>query len=115
MAYKTPYSTKFLCIIFNKADGYIRKDDKTKYLALFYSNEKCEKNFDRFRYLILLKSNILDIYSHKCKKIKINSDNDLLLEKTINMHNAIILIISVFNENHNRYYYKLSSEKCSYN
>ena len=39
-----------------------KKNDKTKYLALFHSDEKYERIFDRIRYL---KSNISDIYSHK--------------------------------------------------
>ena len=38
----------------------------------------------------MLKSNISDVYSNKYMKIKINSDDDLPLEKTLN---AIILTI----------------------
>ena len=38
---------------------------------------KIEKTFDRIRYLITLKSNILCLISHKYIKIKINSDRDL--------------------------------------
>ena len=36
-------------------------------------------------------------------KIEINSDDNLTLEKTLN--NIVILIKSVFNKNHNNYYY----------
>ena len=39
-AYKTPWSEKPLHIIFDRVDGYIRKQDKTEYLALFHSDEK---------------------------------------------------------------------------
>ena len=39
----------------------------------------------------MFKINILDVYSHKYTKIKINSDDDLPLEKTINMQNIVIL------------------------
>ena len=53
----------------------------------------------------MLKGNIPDIYSHKYTKIKINSDDGLHLEKTITFHDEIILIKSVFNDNHNNYYY----------
>ena len=42
--------------------------------------KKNEKIFGRIRYLIMLKSNISDVYFHKYPKIKINLD-DLLLEK----------------------------------
>ena len=66
---------------------------KLKYLALFYSNEKYDIIFDRIR----------NVVSHKYAKIKIDSNGNLVLEKTITMHNVIILIKSVFNENHNHY------------
>ena len=55
-AYKTPYGATPLRIIFNKVDGYTKKYDKTKYLALFHS-KRFERIFDRIRYLIMLKSN----------------------------------------------------------
>ena len=51
----------------------------------------------------MLKSNISDIYSHKEMKIKINPDDHLPLEKTLNIHNAVLHIESVFNKNHNHY------------
>ena len=59
---------------------------------------------NRIRYLIMLKSNISYVYSHKCLKIKINSDGDSSLEEMLNMHNVVILITSVFNKSHNYYY-----------
>ena len=34
----------------------------------------------------MLKSNISDVYSHTYAKIKIISDDDLPLEKTLNVH-----------------------------
>ena len=53
----------------------------SNYLALFYSNEKYERMFDRIRYLTILKSNILDDYSYSPKdtKNKINSDYDCVV------------------------------------
>ena len=59
----------------------------------------------------MLKSNTSDVYFQNYLKIKINSDDDLLLEKTLNMHNAVILIKSLFNKNHNHYYYKVFLRK----
>ena len=35
-------------------------------------------------------------------KIKIHSDNNLLLEKTLNMYNAVMLIMFVFYKSHNQ-------------
>ena len=74
VAYVTPDGAT-LRNIFDKEDGCIRKYNRPKYLALFYSDEK--------------------VYSHKYAKIKINSDDDLLLENIPNMHNAIKLFKSV--------------------
>ena len=67
----------------------------SKYLALFYSNEKYGRMFDRIRYLTILKSNILDDYSYSPKdtKNKINSDYDLILEKAIDIDSVVMLII----------------------
>ena len=80
-------------------------------LDYLLNSEKFNRIFDRIRCLIRLKTNISSIYSHKIR-IKIDSDDDLPLEKTINMHNALIIFRSLFNENHNHYYYKVFLEKC---
>ena len=67
IVYKTRYIAKPLGITFNKTDRYIRKYYGIKYLALFH-----------LRYFILFHSNV---YSHKYMKIKINSENNLPLER----------------------------------
>ena len=87
VAYNTSYGAKPLYITFDKIYGYIKKYDKTKYLGLFYSDE---------RNIIMLKSNILDVYFHKYMKININSDDDLTSEKSLNIHNLVIFIKSAF-------------------
>ena len=46
IAYKTPYSVGSLPIIFDEVDEYLRKYDKTKYLALFHS-EKFDRIFNK--------------------------------------------------------------------
>ena len=96
--YKTSYDQKPFCIILYKVDGYIRKHDSTKYLALFRSDEKYERIFDRIRYLIIWKSNISDVYFHKYTNIKTYSNNNLPLGKKLNIH-VVILTKSGFNEN----------------
>ena len=65
--------------------------------------------FDRIKNLIMLKSNIPGVYSHKYIKIEIDSDDDLPLEKTFYMHNIVILIKDVFNKT-----YQVLLEKYSY-
>ena len=71
---------KALCIIFDKVDGYIRKYDRTKILGLFHSNEKLEKVFDKIGYPAML-----DVYTHKYMEIKIDSGDELPLEKTLSL------------------------------
>ena len=73
---------------------YIRKYDRTKYLTLFASDGKYELVFNRIRYVIILKNNISDVYSHKHIQFKINSDDALPL-KTLNIYNSVIVIRSV--------------------
>ena len=45
-------------------------------------------------------------------KIKINSDDGLVLEKVLTMQNVATLIKSVFDEDYNHYYYETLLEKC---
>ena len=62
----------------------------------------------------MLKRKISDVFNHKYTKIKINLVNGLPLEKTLNKHNVVILIKTVFNEDCNHYYRHVLLEKCSY-
>ena len=80
LIYDTAY--KIPCNIFNKVDGYITKNDKTKNLVLFRS-KKFETMLDRIRHVILLKSNVSFISSHKYIKIKIDSGDHLDLQKNL--------------------------------
>lgn len=66
--------------------------------------------------VFILKSNIPDFYSHKYwRKSNSNSDeDDLLLEKTLNMENSVTTIKSTFNKNQNHYYYHIVLEIYSY-
>ena len=79
--YKTLIGSKPLRITFDKVDEFIRDYNRTKYLFLT-DPEKCI-NCDKIRYLTRLKSVITYVGSHNYAKIKINSDDDLPLEKNI--------------------------------
>ena len=59
----------------------------------------------------MLKSNISYAVSHKYAEVKMNSIDDLPLEKAITMHNVIMFIKSVFHQNHDHYYYIVLLEK----
>ena len=62
----------------------------------------------------IIKSSITYIFSHYFAKIKVYSYDSLPIEKTLTLHNVIILIKSVLNKDKNHYYYKIFLEKCSY-
>ena len=69
---------------------------------------------DRIRYVIGLKIGITYVFFNNFAEMKIQSNDDLPLEETLNLHNVIILIKSVFNKDQNHYYYNSFLEKCSY-
>ena len=69
---------------------------------------------DRIRYLISLKSSVTCIFSHYFAKIKVDSYDSLPIEKTLNLHNVIILIKSFLKKDKNHYSYKMFLEKYSY-
>ena len=69
----------------------IKVYDETSYLALFGS-EKYDSIYNRIRYLISVKSDITYIISHNYTKIKVGSYTSLRLEKTMTVHNVILLI-----------------------
>ena len=103
---KTLYGAKSLHIIFDKEDGYIKKFDET--------DEIYDRIFNRVGCFTVLKSNMSEDYSHNYIKIKIDSDDDLPLEKILNISNVVIILTkSSFNKNYNLYY-KAFLEKCSY-
>ena len=61
--------------------------------------------WNHFKYLIKSKNNNSDDYDKKYNKIKFNSDDDIPLEKTLEMHEIVKVVTSVFNDA--RKYYPL--------
>ena len=100
-------------IRFDKVDGFIRVYDGTRYLVLF-APEKYGTIYNRIRYLISHKSGITYVTSHNHARIIVDLYNSLPLEKTVTLHNVIILIKSVVNKNQNNYFYYIFLEKCFY-
>ena len=47
-------------------------------------------------------------------KIRINSDDNLPLQKTLSIQNVIIFLGSIFNDNHNYCHRKVHLVECSY-
>ena len=63
VAYKTPYSAQPLHIIFDKAVGYIRTYDRTKYLSLFHSENMKEYSI-QLEIFYYVKYQYSYVYSH---------------------------------------------------
>ena len=111
ISYETLIGSKSLRIRFDKIDGLSRTYDETRYLTLFRS-EKCDAVYDRIRYLISIKNGITYIFSHNFTKIKVDSYDSLPIGKILTLHDVIVLIKSVLNNDEN-HYYKIYLEKCS--
>ena len=62
-----------------------------------------EELWSKIRDIIRSKINNLDDYDKKYMKIKFNSDNNLPLKKTLELHNTIIVVTSVFHEDKKHY------------
>ena len=94
----------------NKRDGFIKTDNKIRYLVLL-NYSYCDKISDKIKYLISEQSGITDSINHKFARIKIDAYDSLPNEKILIFHNVIKLITSGINKNKNEYYYKIFLEK----
>ena len=78
-------------------------------MTIFPANEskeiikKYEKFWSKIRDLNRSISKNSDDYVQKYTKIKFDSDEDLSLNKKMEIHNAIIVVRTVFHENNNSY------------
>ena len=113
ISYRFLSGPKPLRIKFDKIDGFITVYNGTRYLVLF-GPEKYVAIYYRIIYFISQKSGITYVISHNYARIKVDSYDSLPLEKTLSLHNVMILIKSVFNRNQNNYYYDIFLEKCLY-
>ena len=111
--YKTFMGTKPLRIRFDEMDGFIKIYDGIRYLILF-GPEQYDAIYNRIRYLISEKSGITDSINHSFARIRIDSYNSLLIEKTLPFYYVIMLIKSVVNKNKANYYYSKFLENLSY-
>ena len=102
-SYKILIDSKPLHIKSDKMDGFIRIYDGTRYLTLFAS-EKYDAIYSRIRSLTSLISGIIYIF------LKLIPMFVWLKKK----YCVLILVKSVLKKDKNHYYYKIFSEKCSY-
>ena len=101
-------SVIFLYLIFGKVIGYFEEINENKYLTLVPTNEtkenfkRCEELWSKIRDLIRSVTKNLDDYDEKFMKIKFNSDEELPLNKTIEISSMTIVVRTIFLEN-NKY------------
>ena len=111
--YKNLTGFKPLRIRFDKIDRIIRIYDGTRYLTLF-GTKRFDAIYDRINYFISLKSSVTYIFSYYFAKIEVDYYDSLPTEKTLTLHNVIIVIKSVLNKDKNHSYYKIFLQKCSH-
>ena len=103
--------------IFIKVNRYFEKMNGKKYLTLVPTNEskekikKYEELWSKFINLIRLITKNSDDYDEKYMKIKFNSDEELPLNKTIEIPSMGIVVRAVFHAN-NKYYLQVFLDEC---
>ena len=107
--HKTLIGAKPLRIRFDKIYGFIRVYDGTRYTVLF-GPEKHNDIFNRIRYLIGVKSDIMYAFSHNYARFKVDWYDSLPVEKKFTFHDVIIHIKSVLIKGLNLYYYNIFLE-----
>ena len=98
-----------LYLIFTKVNGYFEEINKNKYLTLVATNEskeiikKYQELWSKIKDLIGSITKNSDDNDEKCITIKFNSEDELPLNKTIEIPSMIIVVRAAFHEN-NKYY-----------
>ena len=115
------YSVNPLYLIFRYVNGYFEEINSNKYLMLVPTNESKEKikKYEELWIKIgdlirsITKSSYGYEYDEKYMKIKFNSDDELSLNKTIEIPTMKIVVWSVFHEN-DKYYPQSFLDECLY-
>ena len=100
----------------SKVNGYFEEINKSKYLTLVPTNERKEKYeelWNKIRDLIKSVAKHSDEYGEKYIKIKFNSDDELPLNKTVEIPSIIIVVRAVLHKI-NKYYRQVFSDECIY-
>ena len=101
---------KIVNLIIVKVDGYIEEKNGNKYLTLVSANKneevliKYTELWNETKYLIkTINSGEVGEHEKDYMKIKVNSDDNLPLNKILKLHSLTIVIRSVFQEDDNYY------------
>ena len=115
--YVNIHSVNPLYLIFDKVDGYIEESNGNKYL-IFASTDKNKKVLTKYTKLWDKTKNLIEKingepgeYEKGFIKIKLDSDDDLILGKILSLHNMAIVVRSVFQED-NKYYLQFFLDEC---
>ena len=104
-------------IISSDVNGYFEEINGNKYLTLVPTNEskqrikKYEEIWIKIRDLFRSITNNSDDYDEKYIEIKFNSDDELPLNKTIEIPSMTIVVRAIFLEN-NEYYPQVFLDEC---
>ena len=93
-----------LYLTFSKVNGYFEEINRNKYFTLVPTNKSkkiyiYEELWSKIRDLFRLITKNSDDYDEKYTKIKFNSDDELLLNKTMKVRRMILVVRAVFCEN----------------
>ena len=108
-----------LYLITNKVNRYFEEININKYLMLVSTNEskkiikKCEELWSKIRDLISSITKNSDDHNEKYMKFKFDSDDELPVNKTIEIRSMIIVVRAAFHEN-NKYYPQVFIDGCLY-
>ena len=101
------YGASPLYLISKKVNGYFEEINGNKYLTLVPTSESKAKIYGelliKIRYLMRLLTKISNSYDEKYIKMKLSSDDELPLNKTIETPTMAIIVRVVSDEN-NKYY-----------
>ena len=103
--------------MFNKMNGYFQEINENKYLTLVPANEIKEKIktyeelWIKIRNLIRSVNKKSDDYDEQYIKIKLNSDNKLPLNQTIEIPVMVIVIRAIFMKS-SKYYPQVFLDEC---
>ena len=114
--YVNIYIVNPLYLIFNKVNGYFGEINESKYLTLVPTNEskkKYEELWIKIRDLIRSITKNSEYYDENYMKTKFNSDDELPLNKTIEIPSTTIVVRAIFLES-NKYYLQVFFDECLY-
>ena len=103
-------------MIIRKVDEYLQEKNGNKYLILLSTDKNKEvlkkytELWDKIKNLIKKINNKSSEYGKDFSKIKLNSDDNLPLNKILKIHNMAIFIRSIFHKD-NKYYPQVFLDK----